>query len=390
MKVLLTILLFLSIGMIWHIMPIKDLINETKALEYQPIDLQKGPKNIMIFDSTLDVFVPFRPLNTNEDSVALSIIVPIHNVEKYLVECLESIIKYNDTKYEIILIENNSTDKSLEIAKSYARNYANIILITQDGGGLGAARNTGIIMAKGEYITFIDSDDYYTDKAINIAMANIANDKPDLVIFSFYYYDNITKQVSNKQKIKFKNQEIIYTKDYNFETINKNIYCVVWGRFYKRSILFNKGILFKNNLYHEDNLFMLMLFTQDIKIKFVDEPLIYYRVNRTGSIMHSVPNINHILTVYDQFKIFLVQEGKYDEFESIFLDSEIRAINYKTKSLDKKSKIALWKYCHDRYTKMSLIEKNIKPISSKNLKIFNHIMEESYLLLTIQQDLGLL
>ena len=90
----------------------------------------------------------------------LSVIIPVYNVELYLEDCLESIVTQTEKFYEVILVDDGSTDSSKVICERYCRKYANTRLISQKNRGLGAARNTGLANATGEYIVFVDSDDY--------------------------------------------------------------------------------------------------------------------------------------------------------------------------------------------------------------------------------------
>ena len=91
---------------------------------------------------------------------AVSIVVPVYNVEAYLEKCLDSLVNQNFDNYEVIIVNDGSTDKSKEIAQRYENKYSNVVLIDQKNKGLGGARNTGIEAVKGEYILFVDSDDY--------------------------------------------------------------------------------------------------------------------------------------------------------------------------------------------------------------------------------------
>ena len=94
-----------------------------------------------------------------DTSLKISVIIPVYNVEKYLRICLESILNQNFKGYEIILINDGSTDNSLNICREYEKKYSNIIVINEENSGPSAARNKGLEYAKGKYISFIDSDD---------------------------------------------------------------------------------------------------------------------------------------------------------------------------------------------------------------------------------------
>ena len=100
----------------------------------------------------------------------ISVIIPIYNTEKYLKDCINSVLKQTINDYEIILINDGSTDKSKEIAEQYCHDYDNISLINQSNKGQGAARNVGVVAAKGEYVYFLDSDDTIENNLFEICL----------------------------------------------------------------------------------------------------------------------------------------------------------------------------------------------------------------------------
>ena len=117
--------------------------------------------------------------------VKLSIIIPVYNVEKYLSKCLDSILVGNQFTGQVICVNDGSTDNSLNILEQYAKKYPNVEIITQPNAGLSAARNAGIKAAKGEYICFLDSDDYWEPNVLGGLMEQIERDKLDVLRFKY-------------------------------------------------------------------------------------------------------------------------------------------------------------------------------------------------------------
>ena len=115
----------------------------------------------------------------------LSIILPTYNMEKYLERCLDSVINQDikKTDYEIIIINDESTDNSLQIAQKYALKHRNIIIHSKKNGGLGAARNTGLEIAKGEYIYFLDTDDYITENSLSSIIKIVKDHELEILTF---------------------------------------------------------------------------------------------------------------------------------------------------------------------------------------------------------------
>ena len=117
----------------------------------------------------------------------ISVIVPVYNVEDYLEKCLTSIVEQNFQDYEIIIVNDGTTDNSEKIIENFIEKYSEkIIYIKQENKGLGGARNTGICHAKGEYLMFVDSDDYIAPNMLQVAYDKILSERADLLIFDFY------------------------------------------------------------------------------------------------------------------------------------------------------------------------------------------------------------
>lgn len=188
-------------------------------------------------------------MRKNEDLV--SIIVPVYNVEKYLKDCIDSLIKQTYHNIEIILIDDGSTDSSGEICNQYVERYRNIKVIHKSNGGLSSARNRGLEIMTGKYVTFVDSDDYLKDDCIE----SLANDigKYDLLISGY-------ERVSENGQHKFYH----IPKNNNWDLLR---FCNVAGKFYKCSFLKENNLLFSNVKYAEDVNFYLKVYSLTDKIK---------------------------------------------------------------------------------------------------------------------------
>ena len=119
----------------------------------------------------------------------VSIIVPVYNTEPYLVRCLDSLLAQSCDLYEIICIDDGSTDGSLKILQKYAAKHKNIRLITQSNSGVSSARNAGIEAAKGKYVMFVDSDDFVEPDMIETLYTYMQNNMPDWLLFQLRLYD---------------------------------------------------------------------------------------------------------------------------------------------------------------------------------------------------------
>ena len=230
----------------------------------------------------------------------ISIVIPMYNVEKYIGDCLESILHQSFTDYEIIVVDDGSTDGSAEITGSILREVVPHRFIKQPNAGLSAARNTGLKAANGEYVFFLDSDDWLEKDALERLVKHIHGE--DLICFSGrkWYQDTQMYEVADEL------QSVTYPT--GWEYYNENalqsrrfpFVCVVL-RLYRRKFLMEKKLYFTEGIYHEDNMFTpyVCLYAQATKV--VNESLYVYRI-RGGSIT-TQPKLKNI-----QDKLWIANE----------------------------------------------------------------------------------
>lgn len=218
----------------------------------------------------------------------ISVIIPIYNVENYLSTCIDSVLKQRDVNMEIILVNDGSTDKSKEIALKYSSSYKNISLIEQKNLGPSAARNAGIVKAKGKYIYFIDSDDFLVDNVM-FDMFNIAeNNNADLCFFSLNKYlidDNGQEHII--PSVAIPNMTFQSGKEaYLFLMNTKNYFTGVVIQLVKKDILLNNDIKFIDGIYHEDHEYTFKIL-MNAKKTICSNLVIYNYRKRSNSIMTS-------------------------------------------------------------------------------------------------------
>jgi len=256
----------------------------------------------------------------NNNYPAVSVIIPVYNAEKYLHECLNSVIKQTLHNIEIICINDGSTDKSLAILNEYKQKDNRLIVLTQENKGAGAARNLGLNISKGKYLSFLDADDFFNytmlEKAYNKAIKNNA----DIIIFDTKIFDNNTKKYSEApwrfNKNNFPNIFPFSYKDMPksiFETFSQE----AWNKIFKRDFLILNGILFQEIKDGADDIFFgwsAMICAE--KIDIVDEPLLYYRIGLSSN--QESNNDKSPLNFYFALKYlknYLLKVGKYDELK---------------------------------------------------------------------------
>lgn len=229
----------------------------------------------------------------------ISIIIPIYNREKYIDKCIESILAQTYTDWELILVDDGSTDSSGEIAESYAKDNERISVIHVENGGMSWARNKGIEKTKGEYITFLDSDDELYPDSLKALLTALEGNDAEISIGSFVYGEKKDKIPGNVCR------ERLYDSKEAIEDVlfQKKLLPSAWGKIYKRS-LFDK-IRFREGIYYEDLDLFYKLFLEAKKIVYIDTPVYFYR-DTPGSILHEwKPKRLDVLEVTKRMEVFL-------------------------------------------------------------------------------------
>ena len=200
----------------------------------------------------------------------ISFIVPVYNVERYLSSCLDSILnqEINKDDFEIILVEDCSTDGSLQICKDYSCRYENIILIENDKNiGRGITRNKGMACAKGEYVHFVDSDDYLFPNSIQELLSlDLTKQSPDMIRFECSSTTN-----------NFKGQNIIIYKGKYNEYCSPSPCLSAWGYWFKRSFLIDNNLCFTDKETGQDAIFTFSTLSQNPFIIVISTKVYYYR-----------------------------------------------------------------------------------------------------------------
>lgn len=213
--------------------------------------------------------------------ILLSIVVPVYNVEKYLDQCLKSILDNYENGVEIVLIDDGSKDRSGEMCDEYEQKYSFIKVVHQKNGGLSVARNTGINNSKGKYIWFIDSDDYIPNGSIKTVL-NYINTNTDIILGTYCEVDpDGNEKIIDKPEMKVDINMLPY--EY-FMKLGNVSYAAV--RFIvKRDILLENNLMFTSGIYHEDEDWTPRVLCNCKNISVIDDVIYKYRVGNTSSIM---------------------------------------------------------------------------------------------------------
>lgn len=207
----------------------------------------------------------------------ISIIIPVYGVEKYIAQCLESVINQTYKNLEIIVVNDGTKDKSAEIAKEYATKDSRIKVYDFQNGGLSVARNRGLEIATGDYISYIDSDDWLDTKMYETLLETAMKNEADMVKCGI-----IETNGAAEEKITFSDVKIINNEQHKaFKNYFKGIlWTLAWNGLYKKELA--KKVKFPDNVVHEDNYSSGMFLYLAKKVIAMPSCLNYYRVNDAG------------------------------------------------------------------------------------------------------------
>lgn len=217
----------------------------------------------------------------------VSIVIPIYNVEEYLRECVNSVLKQTYRDIEIILVDDGSPDNCPQICDEYEAVDSRVVVIHQKNGGLSAARNSGLAMARGEYVYFLDSDDYIAENAMEELYAKAKENDLDAVLFDSLVIDEEGKRDdANHKFIRNGRYNNVYDGRTLFtEMLNNGDYRPhVQFLFIRKASLIDYNLSFQEGIVHEDELFTFLLLMHCKRAGHLPRALYYIRI-RPGSIM---------------------------------------------------------------------------------------------------------
>lgn len=232
-------------------------------------------------------------INLEEEEIKVSIIIPAYNVEKYIFECVNSVLNNTLKNIEVICINDGSTDKTLEILTAIKKEDYRLKIYSQENKGVGAARNYGICLAKGKYILFVDSDDKICENTLEYLYSEAEENLLDMLMFNAntsYYNQDVEKKhiyFNNMYQNKNEYHGVRTGKDFFVELMNNGDYRPnVWLYLVKKFFLTDNNINFYEGIIHEDNNFTLKCITLAKRVK-CNNVNLYTRVVRENSIMTS-------------------------------------------------------------------------------------------------------
>ena len=302
------------------------------------------------------------------DSPNVSVIIPVFNNENLLNKCLNSIQNQSLNNIEIICIDDGSSDGSFNILKNYESTDARFKVFQQENKGAGFARNKGIDESCGEYILFVDSDDFIENDTCEKLYEQAKRLDCDLILFdSIRHFENNR----NLNLIHFKkNNEINYKQkvfyyEYFRDRIFDGEYGVIWNKFYKSSFIKNNDIRFPKHKIYNDVEFHVKTTILAKRISYVEG--IFYHYNRLGhsSLQTSFVKTNYATVFFEVLHglvDFLVENNLFDEFKNEFINFAIFELRNKLKSIDEKYKQEFFEKTKEFYYFLELSSDEVNSI----------------------------
>ena len=274
----------------------------------------------------------------------LSIIVPIYNKENYIKDCIESVLLIKEINYELILIDDGSKDRSLDIVKKYEKRN-NVKILIKENGGASSARNLGIKNSTGKYLMFLDADDLINAEEFENFYKKGSKENVDII---FGNYNDFNGNIQNIKKDK-RMQEIeklptLNGKEYFKFLDKKGLYnMIICKNLYKKDFLIRENIWWKEGIIFEDEIFSYITLNRAKRVKYIDKYFYFYRKNSMNSVMKGMNN-----KLKDYMKVSETLSEEFLKNDTVICMKKIPIIFYlravkKTKIRDKKIENKIFK-----------------------------------------------
>lgn len=263
-------------------------------------------------------------------SPKVSVIVPVHNAEKYLEQCLNSILGQTLKDIEVICVNDKSTDGSAAILDSYAANEPRLRVLQSPGLGAGGARNIGLESAQGKYLSFLDADDFFEPDMLESAVAKAEEDQSDIVVYGSWLYDTM-RQANRQAKWMLNTECLPEGRPFAPSEIADCLFSVfgnyTWNKLFRTSLVREKGVLFQEISRTNDLFFTCTALTQADLISVIDKIFVHYRV-ATQTSLQSTNDRDPLsfLKAFDALHVFLEFNDLLPQYEESFDNHLVDAV----------------------------------------------------------------
>ena len=312
----------------------------------------------------------------------VSVIIPVYNTEKYLKECLDSIVNQSLEDIEIICIDDGSTDNSLEILREYAENDSRFKIFSQENNGQGSARNYGLDVAKGEYIYFMDSDDFIELNTLSDCYNEANKNNLDFLMFQLINYDESKKSLYQDNDYDMPNVgDLVADNVFSYADLNHLIFQVAVSpvnKLYSKKFLDDINVRFPEDVIFEDNVFFWNVFLNAKRIKFLKHH--YYIRRRHSSSTTGNAGIRFVDTLEIHKRIFIIFKkfNIFDEFKKYLFNKKVVLANVRFNQVNDEVKSVFFNEMKNDFKEMSNeygYDNIIEYLDYPNKLIFETVME---------------
>ena len=284
--------------------------------------------------------------------VKVSVIISVYNAEDYLRDCLDSLLNQTLGDIEIIAIDDSSDDASFSILEEYAKKDARLVIEQQPHSGAASARNKGLSMARGEYLSILDADDFFEPDMLEKAYENAKDKNADIVVFKSDLYDQ--KEGDYKENSWSILQEKLPGDVFNANDIPDKIFNIgagwAWDKLFRKDFVEACDISFQDLRTTNDMLFVFYLYTRAGKISFLNEVLAHRRINNDKSLSSTrEESWEDVFFALKGLKDRLESEGVYNKFRQSFVNWALNLLLWHIKTLKKREADSLKAKCREEY-----------------------------------------
>ena len=316
------------------------------------------------------------------NQIKVSIIIPVYNVEKYLEECLESVINQTLKEIEIICIDDGSTDKSPKILEEFSKKDSRIHIISKENEGQAIARNIGIKEAIGEYIGFIDSDDIIDKNMFKKLYENAHNNSLDIIMCKITTFDETNNKINEDDwyySLKcFNGFEKKIFNHIDTQKFTDEISVTPVNKLYKRDFLMENNLFFPENLIFEDEVFFYDMYLSAKRISIYNENLYYYRINRLGSTvsLNTEKDFTDIIKVFQKIRKILEKNDLLKLYKKQVYNKFFHKILSRYSQTSEKYRPKFWENMKYDFTSILDFNESTSDNRKTEMNEFNHLKKE--------------
>lgn len=330
----------------------------------------------------------------NEEAPLVSVIIAAYNCDKYINQCIDSLLNQSFKNFEIIVVDDGSTDRTYSILNEYKTKNKNLYIYRQKNKYAGVARNNGLSRAKGEYVLFLDADDFFEPNMLMLAYQRAKSVDADIVVFKGREYNDVTKEFKNCRfplsPELFPNKAVISAGEFGEKLFQANS-CIAWNKLISKKFIDKVGVKFSSTKSSNDTVFIYTLLSLAKRITLVNEILVNYRTGNPNSLQRSkAKSWECICIAFFQLKKKLIESGQYESQKRTFINKALQANLYYLSTIDDKTRAIMECSLNNKYFKLLDINKYAEVpnfIYNKNFrKQYIEIKQKKYIPIVYASD----